>query len=421
MADEIQEEVVIKGPGEMLKARRKSLNMSIEEVAEKLHLRPAVVIQLEEDQIDHSVSLTFTKGYVRLYAKHLELDPTPILEAFDALANPVKQPAKLQSFSQKVAKQASDTRLMMFSYFVLFLIIGMAVIWWFQQPDEAINSSPPASSEASAPGKPDSQEEILSQQDSTDTSQATAISYEDGSTIANSLDGSEEERITSNTSQINSETESAQSPVGNDQIEQVSTDTLLTEQAAVGASVEELPEEILIVTEDEIETGITDPSSSSTNEEQNDIQRELLAANNAVSETSPTSPEPASPEAVNQNTVGQEPLNNAASDTPEDINTALMETETNIDPDINVEPITQELVFTFQEDCWMNLTDATGENIAYGVKKAGRVMPVSGIPPFEVVLGAPQGVQITIGGTPVDMSRFPAGRTARFTIGDTSQ
>lgn len=64
----------------------------------------------------------------------------------------------------------------------------------------------------------------------------------------------------------------------------------------------------------------------------------------------------------------------------------------------------------------MNLVDATGEAIAFGIKKSGRVMPVSGIPPFEVTLGKPQYVSISYAGETVDMSQFDGTRTAKFNL-----
>jgi cytoskeleton protein RodZ len=64
----------------------------------------------------------------------------------------------------------------------------------------------------------------------------------------------------------------------------------------------------------------------------------------------------------------------------------------------------------------MNLSDATGENIAYGVKVKGRVMPVTGIPPFVVTLGAPEVVKIRYSGEPLDMSFLPSGRIAKFDL-----
>ena len=75
-----------------------------------------------------------------------------------------------------------------------------------------------------------------------------------------------------------------------------------------------------------------------------------------------------------------------------------------------------ELIFEFSGDCWLNLTDATGEEIAYGVKVKGRVMPVTGIPPFVVTLGAPEVVKIRYAGESIDMSFLPFGRIAKFDL-----
>jgi cytoskeleton protein RodZ len=75
-----------------------------------------------------------------------------------------------------------------------------------------------------------------------------------------------------------------------------------------------------------------------------------------------------------------------------------------------------ELMFTFSNDCWIKITDATGNDIAYGVKKQGRVMPVSGQPPFSVILGAPASVKVKYAGTPVDISFLPSDRTGRFVL-----
>jgi cytoskeleton protein RodZ len=75
-----------------------------------------------------------------------------------------------------------------------------------------------------------------------------------------------------------------------------------------------------------------------------------------------------------------------------------------------------ELIFEFSGDCWMNLADATGENIAYGVKVKGRVMPVTGIPPFVVTLGAPEVVKIRYAGERIDMTFLPSGRIAKFDL-----
>ena len=75
-----------------------------------------------------------------------------------------------------------------------------------------------------------------------------------------------------------------------------------------------------------------------------------------------------------------------------------------------------ELMFTFSNDCWIKITDATGNDIAYGIKAAGRVMPVSGQPPFSIILGTPTEVSISYAGADVDLSFLPRNRTGRFTL-----
>jgi len=81
---------------------------------------------------------------------------------------------------------------------------------------------------------------------------------------------------------------------------------------------------------------------------------------------------------------------------------------------IDEEPV--EMVFFFSDDCWVDIKDGLGDTIAIGTKVKGRVMPVSGVPPIRVVLGAPQAVELNVNGEPVDLSAYPAKRTASFEI-----
>ena len=75
-----------------------------------------------------------------------------------------------------------------------------------------------------------------------------------------------------------------------------------------------------------------------------------------------------------------------------------------------------DVVFTFSGDCWVNISDATGERIAWGVKKSGYVMSISGQAPFSITLGRPELVQINYNDVPVDMSVFNAGNIAKFSL-----
>lgn len=84
--------------------------------------------------------------------------------------------------------------------------------------------------------------------------------------------------------------------------------------------------------------------------------------------------------------------------------------ETELVPEIS------SAVFTFSGDCWVNIYDATGERIAWGVKKLGYVMTVSGKAPLKVTLGKPELAAIAFNGKQVDMSSFNVGNITKFTL-----
>lgn len=72
-------------PGAMLKARRETLGLSQQDIADKLFLKAKQINDLENDVIDEKSSVTFTKGYVRNYAKQLGMNSQEVIEAFETL------------------------------------------------------------------------------------------------------------------------------------------------------------------------------------------------------------------------------------------------------------------------------------------------------------------------------------------------
>ena len=60
--------------GEQLKQAREALNLSLEDVAKEIRLRPSILQQLENNEfVQKNVPSTFVRGYVRSYAKFLRL------------------------------------------------------------------------------------------------------------------------------------------------------------------------------------------------------------------------------------------------------------------------------------------------------------------------------------------------------------
>jgi cytoskeleton protein RodZ len=106
-------------------------------------------------------------------------------------------------------------------------------------------------------------------------------------------------------------------------------------------------------------------------------------------------------------------LINDANDIESLANTVVNESPQSTEPK---EPIISTAIFTFKGDCWVNIYDATGERIAWGVKKSGYVMTIQGKAPLRITVGKPELTSITFNDQPVDMSAFDIGNIAKFNL-----
>ncbi|TLU66765.1 DUF4115 domain-containing protein [Thalassotalea litorea] len=75
-----------------------------------------------------------------------------------------------------------------------------------------------------------------------------------------------------------------------------------------------------------------------------------------------------------------------------------------------------ELNFVFTGDCWVNIFDADGNRLAWGIKKNDYVMTLTGKPPFSVTLGKPELVQMTYQGEEISLAEFKVGQIAKLTV-----
>lgn len=121
-------------PGRILRDGRERLNLTTKQVAERLRLRHQIVLDLEEDQFSRHVASTFTRGYLRAYARLVGVNDEQVLNAYEALG--VSELSKpMQSFSRRTRQQSQDKRLMFLTYLIGALIIGSAIIFWFQNKE----------------------------------------------------------------------------------------------------------------------------------------------------------------------------------------------------------------------------------------------------------------------------------------------
>ena len=120
-------------PGEIFRQARENLNLSLEDVAKEIALRPSILQQLENNEfIQKSTPAIFVKGYVRSYAKFLRL-PDSVWKNITFAENDKNDLSKNARSTREVNQYSSHSRWVgRLSIIVLILVLGMTGLWWWQ-------------------------------------------------------------------------------------------------------------------------------------------------------------------------------------------------------------------------------------------------------------------------------------------------
>ncbi|ELV8625276.1 DUF4115 domain-containing protein [Vibrio cidicii] len=283
--------------GTLLKRKREELGYSQKQVADRLRLRLAVIEQIDNNQLATDQVATFTRGYLRSYARLVGVDEAVVLAALDDAGDAQHQEQEMQSFSRKTKTEKHNSRIMLITWGVFIIITGISSLWWWQnQQDNSLAQSV------------------------NDTAVVDVPAVMEESDNAPALD-----------------------------------DVVMQE---------------LTVAPEEVSPSVEGPSSDATPEEV--LIEEPVAVEAEVAE----------------------PVQTAATLADEQ----------------------QVITMTFEADCWIQVKDAQGKTLISGIRKAGQDLELSGDAPFKVILGAPEGVAMTFASEPVDLSRYTAGKVARFTL-----
>ena len=284
---ERSEDKTLMGPGQMLAQARENLGLSQKDIAAKLNFRLSMVENIEADIFDRSLPATYNRGYLCAFAKLVDVTNKEILNSYDNLSIDKTECAELHSFSRSTHKEAQNSLMIWIGYFIVAILVGSTIMWWFQGVDtKAIT---------------------------TDSSTIEVVVINQSKDVLSVIE----------------------SPIQEDEYQKAPLKT------------ENTPPEAL----------------------------EIKTINNAIAKNN-----------LNGITIKQQVLTTATA------------------------------IFTFTGDCWVSIYDATGDRIAYGVKKTGYVMTITGKPPFKVDIGRPAVTSIKFNGKPVDMSQFDKDNIAKFTL-----
>jgi cytoskeleton protein RodZ len=125
--------------GETLADRRRSLGLSVDDLAAKLKFMPRQLEALERGAFERLAGPTFVRGMIRSYARALDVDPAPLLarlapvtnEPVDSLATFVNQPVP-------ITDRSNGLNLLYGMLSVVIAIVIGAVAWeWILQKADA--------------------------------------------------------------------------------------------------------------------------------------------------------------------------------------------------------------------------------------------------------------------------------------------
>lgn len=86
-------------------------------------------------------------------------------------------------------------------------------------------------------------------------------------------------------------------------------------------------------------------------------------------------------------------------------------------PAAAVDPESIRVTLSFGEDCWTEITDASGQRLYFELGRAGTTVDVEGAPPLSVLLGSADNVDIRVNGEVYAIGAADRrGRTARLTL-----
>ncbi|EKT4523301.1 helix-turn-helix domain-containing protein [Pseudomonas putida] len=121
-------------PGEVLRQARENRAWSQAEVARKLNLTVSSLNNLENGAFDKLPGHTFARGYIRAYAKLMDMDQAPLVEAFDQYTGTHAKGSEVHSLGRiEEPVRLSHNILRGVSLLLLVVVVGGGFFWWQDQ------------------------------------------------------------------------------------------------------------------------------------------------------------------------------------------------------------------------------------------------------------------------------------------------
>lgn len=112
-----------------LKSTREAMGLDRKTIAGQLRLNEKIIIMMEKDRYPADLPVTFIRGYLRAYAKLLQIPEHEIKKALE----PIKPKPAVQELLTPKSQPVtfSNYYMQLFTYLIVFTLISMVGMWWY--------------------------------------------------------------------------------------------------------------------------------------------------------------------------------------------------------------------------------------------------------------------------------------------------
>ncbi len=386
-----------------LSAAREAMGHSQKEIAKALNLTESFVRYLDEGQFEKLPRPTFVKGYIRSYAKIVNLQGDELIALYVA---DNEEPGLPKEFTVENVNSSAGLEWQTGIIGLLLVVLAIAVVWIFSTGEESkpiitIKSESQPVTEQVDPFfqviEADPEEYVISLQNrvdqdvtaESDVDQSVpaltdSIEDQDSAEVVTMVDTSIQELLDGVTDQDQTGTETTVDTSIQESLDDVSDQDQTGAEIFVDTSIQESPDEV----SDQDQTGTETVIDQSIQEIPDAVEDQELTEE-----------------------LEQEPSRDVS----------IERTESDDFKYINVDAGGFDLLeFTFTGECWVEIEDAAGtENFYFDLQRDGDILTVYGVQPFKILLGHPSAVTLKFNQEEVDLMEYEArDGTARINLGE---
>ena len=366
--------VIANAASAMLLEARSRAGFTQKEVADQLFLMTSFIRHIDEGRFDKLPKPAFVKGYLRSYARVVDLSGDEVVANFEASQLPIQDDMEMKDVTDEPMGSSTYTGPVFLTGAVGFagVVIITSLVWIFSDTNEEPTASVVSQNETVS-------NEVEALQLPSRTMTLTPETVLGGVSVdQRSLDQADSVR--------SDEVGLDQPPAAAIDSEDIQPEEILyedEEMAATFSSISVLPDEIAAVEPEAVsldqDDGLATPTEN-TIEFEDQVAEQLVAS--AV-----------------QIQRGQVTINGL------EITTISAGGE-------------DELFFQFSDNCWVEIDDAKGVEIYADLNRDGDALRVSGVAPYSILLGKGPSVSLQFNGETVDVGRYTSSDdTAKLRLG----